>query len=114
MSDVAIARPSLPRVSAQTIAGMVLAAIVGVLVLYPIFFLLQAALDVGDPDVRESNSPATQELNYRINLAVISCDDIKKSPKVQTSYFNGWHDTHPIFSTLVGYSWRLFGLGEFW
>src|ERR1700739_1763190 len=52
MSDVAIARPSLPRVSAQTIAGMVLAAIVGVLVLYPIFFLLQAALDVGDPDVR--------------------------------------------------------------
>ena len=52
MSDTAIARPSLPRISAQTIAGMVLAAIVGVLVLYPIFFLLQAALDVGDPDVR--------------------------------------------------------------
>ncbi len=52
MSDTAIARPSLPRVSAQTIAGMLLAAIVGVLVLYPIFFLLQAALDVGDPDVR--------------------------------------------------------------
>ncbi|MGA3399942.1 MAG: iron ABC transporter permease [Acetobacteraceae bacterium] len=52
MSDAAIARPSLPRVSAQAIAGMLLAAIVGVLVLYPIFFLLQAALDVGDPDVR--------------------------------------------------------------
>ncbi len=52
MSDTAIARPSLPRVSAQTIAGMLLAAIVGVLVLYPIFFLLQAALDVGDADVR--------------------------------------------------------------
>ncbi len=52
MSDTAIARPSLPRVSAQTIAGMLLAAIVGILVLYPIFFLLQAALDVGDPDVR--------------------------------------------------------------
>ena len=31
---------------------MVLAAIAGVLVLYPIFFLLQAAFDVGDPDVR--------------------------------------------------------------
>lgn len=31
---------------------MVVAAIVGVLVLYPIFFLLQAALDVGDADVR--------------------------------------------------------------
>ena len=49
---MAIARRSLPRVSAQTIAGMLVAAIVGVLVLYPIFFLLQAALDVGDPDVR--------------------------------------------------------------
>ena len=49
---MAIARPSLPRISAQPIAGMALAAIVGVLVLYPIFFLLQAALDVGDPDVR--------------------------------------------------------------
>jgi iron(III) transport system permease protein len=47
-----IARRSLPRISAQAIAGMLLAAIVGVLVLYPIFFLLQAALDVGDPDVR--------------------------------------------------------------
>jgi len=52
MSDTAIARQSMPRVSAQAIAGMVVAAIVGVLVLYPIFFLLQAALDVGDPDVR--------------------------------------------------------------
>ena len=52
MSDAAVARPSLPRLSAQTIAGMAMAAIVGVLVLYPIFFLLQAALDVGDPDVR--------------------------------------------------------------
>src|ERR1035437_5303274 len=47
-----IARRSLPRISAQAIAGRLLAAIVGVLVLYPIFFLLQAALDVGDPDVR--------------------------------------------------------------
>ena len=52
VSDAAVARPSLPRLSAQTIAGMAMAAIVGVLVLYPIFFLLQAALDVGDPDVR--------------------------------------------------------------
>jgi iron(III) transport system permease protein len=52
VSDIAIARRSLPSVSAQTIAGMLLAVIVGVLVLYPIFFLLQAALDVGDPDVR--------------------------------------------------------------
>jgi iron(III) transport system permease protein len=52
VSDTAIARRSLPRVSAQAVAGMLVAAIVGVLVLYPIFFLLQAALDVGDPDIR--------------------------------------------------------------
>ena len=47
-----ITRRSLPAISAQAIAGMLVAVIVGVLVLYPIFFLLQAALDVGDPDVR--------------------------------------------------------------
>ena len=71
-----------------------------------------SAVDIyclGDPNARANNA-ASQELNERINLAVISCDDIKKSPTVEPTYYNGWHDTHPIFSTLVGYSWRLFGL----
>jgi iron(III) transport system permease protein len=39
-------------ISAQKIAGYGVAAVAAVLVLYPVFFLLQAALDVGDPQVR--------------------------------------------------------------
>jgi iron(III) transport system permease protein len=39
-------------ISAQKIAGYGVAAVAAVLVLYPVFFLLQAALDVGDPEVR--------------------------------------------------------------
>jgi iron(III) transport system permease protein len=38
--------------SAQKLAGYGVAAIVAVLVLYPVFYLLQAAFDIGDPDVR--------------------------------------------------------------
>ena len=36
----------------QAIAGFGVAGAAGVLVLYPIFYLMQAALDVGDPDAR--------------------------------------------------------------
>ena len=39
-------------ISAQQIAGYGVAAVAAVLVLYPVFFLFQAALDVGDPQVR--------------------------------------------------------------
>jgi iron(III) transport system permease protein len=39
-------------ISAPKIAGYGVAAIAAVLVLYPVFFLLQAALDVGDPQIR--------------------------------------------------------------
>src|SRR5260370_29105863 len=39
-------------ISAQQMAGYGVAAVAAVLVLYPVFFLLQAALDVGDPQVR--------------------------------------------------------------
>jgi iron(III) transport system permease protein len=38
--------------SAQKVAGYGVAAIAAVLVLYPVYFLLQAAFDVGDPQVR--------------------------------------------------------------
>src|ERR671920_905902 len=38
--------------SGQAVAGIVVTGIAAVLVLYPIFYLVQAALDVGDPDVR--------------------------------------------------------------
>jgi iron(III) transport system permease protein len=36
----------------QRVVGLTVAVIVAILVLYPIFFLLQAAFNVGDPDVR--------------------------------------------------------------
>jgi iron(III) transport system permease protein len=39
-------------VSAQKMAGYGVAAVAAVLVVYPVFFLLQASLDVGDPQVR--------------------------------------------------------------
>jgi iron(III) transport system permease protein len=39
-------------ISGQKIAGYGVAAVAAVLVLYPVFFLLQAAFDVGDPQVR--------------------------------------------------------------
>jgi iron(III) transport system permease protein len=39
-------------ISAQQMAGYGVAAAASVLVLYPVFFLFQAALDVGDPQVR--------------------------------------------------------------
>lgn len=39
-------------ISAQRLAGYGVAAIAAILVLYPVFYLLQASLDVGDPQVR--------------------------------------------------------------
>ena len=39
-------------ISTQQLAGYGVAAVAAVLVLYPVFFLFQAALDVGDPQVR--------------------------------------------------------------
>jgi len=44
----------LPRAgpSGQAMAGLAVAAVTAVLVLYPIFFLLQASFDVGDPEAR--------------------------------------------------------------
>ena len=41
-----------PVPSGQATAGFGVAGAAGVLVLYPIFYLMQAALDVGDPDAR--------------------------------------------------------------
>ena len=38
--------------SGQTVVGVAVAAFAAILVLYPIFFLLQASLDVGDPEAR--------------------------------------------------------------
>jgi iron(III) transport system permease protein len=51
----ALARPASRQgrvVSAQTVAMVVVITVVAIFVLYPIFYLLQAAFDVGAPDVR--------------------------------------------------------------
>lgn len=62
-----------------------------------------------DPDLREYNSPTILEVNERIDLSKVSCGDLGKSRKLEKSYYNGWHDTHPILSTLIGYNWRWLG-----
>jgi iron(III) transport system permease protein len=46
------AAPSAGPGSAQKIAGYGVAAVAAVLVLYPVFYLLQAAFDTGDPQAR--------------------------------------------------------------
>ena len=53
--STALARPASRQgrvVSAQTVAMVVVITVVAIFVLYPIFYLLQAAFDVGAPDVR--------------------------------------------------------------
>src|SRR5437868_3581402 len=45
--------PSAPSsFSAQKLVGYTVAAVAAALVLYPVFFLVQAALDTGDPQAR--------------------------------------------------------------
>src|SRR5712691_7884775 len=51
VSEAAVQSVRSP-ISAQQMAGYGVAAVAAVLVLYPVFFLFQAALDVGDPQVR--------------------------------------------------------------
>jgi len=51
VSEAAVQSARSP-ISAQQMAGYGVAAVAAVLVLYPVFFLFQAALDVGDPQVR--------------------------------------------------------------
>ena len=51
MSGLSVPSATSP-VSAQQLAGYGVAAVAAVLVLYPVFFLFQAALDVGDPQMR--------------------------------------------------------------
>ena len=52
-----------PAISAQQFAGYGVAAIAAVLVLYPVFFLFQAALDVGDPQVRPPTAYGLDNFN---------------------------------------------------
>jgi hypothetical protein len=61
-----------------------------------------------DPDVRHYNGQIP-EVNERLDLAQVDCRKVDGSPRATASYFNGWHDTHPVLSTLMGYTWRWLG-----
>src|SRR3954468_22101139 len=52
-----------PLISSQQLAGYGVAAVAAVLVLYPVFFLFQAALDVGDPQVRPPTAYGLDNFN---------------------------------------------------
>jgi iron(III) transport system permease protein len=52
-----------PPITAQQLAGYGVAAVAAVLVLYPVFFLFQAALDVGDPQVRPPTAYGLDNFN---------------------------------------------------
>lgn len=52
MASEARTRPLLPALSGQAAVGGTVALLAAALVLYPVFFLFQAAFDVGEPDVR--------------------------------------------------------------
>lgn len=64
---------------------------------------------VGDPDIRYYNLEIPNK-NERIDLNTASCTDLSLSTKHPLYYWNGWHDIHPIFSTLVSVCWRWLGL----
>jgi len=49
---MSVAAAAAERWTAQRLAGYGVAAVAAVLVLYPVFYLLQAAFDVGDPQTR--------------------------------------------------------------
>jgi iron(III) transport system permease protein len=51
------------HVSAQKLAGYGVAAVAAILVLYPVYFLLQASLDVGDPLVRPPTAYGLDNFN---------------------------------------------------
>ena len=58
---------SAERWSAQRFAGYGVAAVAAVLVLYPVFYLLQAAFDVGDPQTRPPTAYGLDNFQVLLN-----------------------------------------------
>jgi iron(III) transport system permease protein len=56
-------QPAGSSISSQKLIGYGVAAVAAVLVLYPVFFLLQAALDVGDPQIRPPTAYGLDNFN---------------------------------------------------
>jgi len=59
--------------SGQTVVGVVVAAFAAILVLYPIFFLLQASLDVGDPETRPNGRADLFVRSVPLHFVRLSC-----------------------------------------
>jgi iron(III) transport system permease protein len=65
------AAASAQRWSAQGLAGYGVAAVAAVLVLYPVFYLLQAAFDVGDPQTRPPTAYGLDNFQVLLNYPQI-------------------------------------------
>ena len=65
--------------SAPKIAGYGVAAVAAVLVLYPVFFLLQAALDVGDPQTRPPTAYGLDNFEALLNYPQIMLNTLSVS-----------------------------------
>src|SRR5471032_3667095 len=56
-------QPAGSSISTQKLIGYGVAAVAAALILYPVFFLLQAALDVGDPQIRPPTAYGLDNFN---------------------------------------------------
>src|SRR5262252_9542327 len=65
--------------SAQKVVGYGVAAIAAVLVLYPVYFLLQAALDVGNPQVRPPTAYGVDNFNALLQYPQIMLNTLTVS-----------------------------------
>jgi len=65
--------------SAPKIAGYGVAAVAAVLVLYPVFYLLQAALDVGDPQTRPPTAYGLDNFEALLNYPQIMLNTLSVS-----------------------------------
>src|SRR3954466_9781552 len=71
----AVSKAAMPsersQFSAQQLAGYGVAAVAAVLILYPVFYLFQAALDVGDPQVRPPTAYGLDNFNSLLSYPQI-------------------------------------------
>jgi iron(III) transport system permease protein len=76
---VSAAGSSTEFFSAPKIAGYGVAAVAAVLVLYPVFYLLQAALDVGDPQTRPPTAYGFDNFEALLNYPQIMLNTLSVS-----------------------------------
>jgi iron(III) transport system permease protein len=76
---VSAAVSSAAPASAPKFAGYGVAIVAAVLVLYPVFYLLQAALDVGDPQMRPPNAYGLDNFEALLNYPQIMLNTLSVS-----------------------------------